>query len=549
LNKHTDHIRIAARLKKVLLMPATILFLCNYAPAQPAFQWARAYNGSAGNLDYGRALKLDHNGNAYLCGTVTDTGTAKDIAIIKYDGAGTQQWAAIYNGDDNGDDWAYGLVLDDSGNVYATGSVATATSGKDFITVKFDAAGTFKWARQYNGPGNQDDVANHIAIDPRGNVIVTGISKGDTTADDYATIKYSPGGTQIWLKRYNGPANDVDDARTMTADKEGNIYVSGGSKGISTDYDFATVKYDSSGNEKWVARYDGPLHDYDLVYYQGAVVADTLGNVYITGYSTGLDSALDMTTVKYDATGSQVWAKRFSAEAGGNNYADAISIDDSLNVYVTGAAYITGHNYDLATIKYDASGTQAWASFYNGTGDDWDEAYGVTTDHGGNVYIVGRSTGISTSADFTIIRYDPSGAESWVQRYDHTGYDWPFNISIVADDCIYAGGSFGSTISDMGILKYCQWSAGLVETGYEYREPEIFPNPAGDHVTISYNEDFAERPTISVYNIIGARVTDVRISYGKSSATIITSAWPPGLYICKMHFEGQVFTKALVVEE
>src|SRR2546430_1692201 len=66
------------------------------------------------------------------------------------------------------------------------------------------------------------------------------------------------GGQEQWVARYNGPGNSVDEANSIAIDSAGNVYVTGKSFGSGTDYDYATVKYDSFGQEQWVARYNGP---------------------------------------------------------------------------------------------------------------------------------------------------------------------------------------------------------------------------------------------------------------------------------------------------
>ena len=48
-------------------------------------------------------------------------GTLNDLATIKYDSAGQQQWVAIYNDFDNPDAQLDAMTIDKSGNVYVTG--------------------------------------------------------------------------------------------------------------------------------------------------------------------------------------------------------------------------------------------------------------------------------------------------------------------------------------------------------------------------------------------------------------------------------------------
>ena len=65
-------------------------------------------------------------------------------------------------------------------------------------------------------------------------------------------------------------------AVAIAVDNLGNIYVTG------DDYDYVTIKYDSSGQEQWLARYDGPGNTEDHV---AALALDLSGNVYVTGAS------------------------------------------------------------------------------------------------------------------------------------------------------------------------------------------------------------------------------------------------------------------------
>jgi len=108
-------------------------------------------------------------------------------------------------------------------------------SGFDFATVKYDSSGTQKWVQRYNGPlGSGNDDAYSITVDSSGNVYVTGRSMGTGSNYDIATVKYNSSGVQQWVQRYNGPGNGTDWANSILVDDSGNVYVSGLSAGSGT---------------------------------------------------------------------------------------------------------------------------------------------------------------------------------------------------------------------------------------------------------------------------------------------------------------------------
>ncbi len=104
------------------------------------------------------------------------------------------------------------------------------------------------------------------------------------------------------MARYNGPGNGEDSANGAALDAANNVYVTGGSWGVGTDFNNATVKYDSDGNQLWVARSSaqGGHNGYDS---GRGLALNAGGNVYVTGRSCngppGECTSSDIATVKY----------------------------------------------------------------------------------------------------------------------------------------------------------------------------------------------------------------------------------------------------------
>ena len=421
--------------------------------------WVARYDGGLADDDGAWAIAVDGSENIYVTGYSWGNGTSSDYATIKYDSTGNQSWVDRYNGPGNSEDWAWDIALDKSGNIYVTGWSTGNGTVSDFATIKYDGNGSQLWVARYNGPANGYDLAYALTLDNAGNVYVTGWSQGNFTDADFATIKYDSNGNQIWVARYNGPASGEDKASAVAVDSAGNVYVTGSSTGSSTGNgtgaDYTTIKYDSDGNQLWVARYNGSANKGDQA---SAMALDGLGNIYVTGSSAGSGTETDYATVKYDSHGNQLWATRYSGPANGEDGATVLAVDISSNVYVTGASTGNATGADYVSIKYDVNGNQLWVARYNGPAHSEDTASALVMDRAGSIYVTGWSTGNGTSYDYATIKYSNAGKQLWVARYDGPASrpDKAYALALGNSGSIYVTGrsSGKGTYYDFATIKY-----------------------------------------------------------------------------------------------
>ena len=232
-------------------------------------------------------------------------------------------------------------------------------------------------------------------VDGSGDVFVTGYSDGGPSSGtlyDYATIKYSNAGVLLWINRYNGPGNRDDYVRAVAVDTNGSVFVTGYSATSNApyfNYCYTTIGYSSGGVPLWTNCYKGPFNSDD---YARAIAVDASGNVFVTGSSFDFhDSRFnpDYVTIKYSGAGVPLWTNRYNGPGNGSDEANAVAVDTSGNAFVTGYSYGTNGYYDYATIAYSSAGLPLWTNRYNRPGNHIDEARAIAVDASGNVFVTG----------------------------------------------------------------------------------------------------------------------------------------------------------------
>jgi uncharacterized delta-60 repeat protein len=372
--------------------------------------WTNYYNGPGNRDDEAMAVAVDSQDNVIVTGYSASTSATPinyDYATIKYSSAGVPLWTNRYNGPGNSTDWAIAVVVDTNDDIVVTGrSYASTTSlSSDYATIKYSSAGVPLWTNRYNGPGGaySNDEATAVALDSNNDVVVTGHSAGaSSTASDYATVKYSSAGVPLWTNRYHGTASGGATAYAVAVDGDNNVIVTGGAANSSAR-DYATIKYSGMGVPLWTNLYDGPVNSDDQA---NAVVVDGNGDVLVTGYSTGTGYHTDYATIKYSGSGGPLWTNRYSgpAVAFGDDVAAAVVVDGSNNVVVTGSSPAIGGDPDYATVKYSSSGVALWTNRYSG-GYGNNYAQQVKVDHHGDVIVSGSSMGLLADYEFATIKY------------------------------------------------------------------------------------------------------------------------------------------------
>eukprot|EP01031_Cornospumella_fuschlensis_P034329 gene34329-41550_t len=201
--------------------------------------WTRLVGSTANDGAYG--VGVDSTGAAYLAGYAggsidgqTFAGGSADIVLVKYATNGTREWTRMVGS--SGNDRAYGVAADSSGNVFVTGFAGGSLNGEtylgdtDFFLLKYSNSGTLLWTRLAGTVG--EDYTYAVRVDSAGAAYAVGYTEASIDGEPYVggfgdnlIVKYASDGTRVWTRMTGTSA--YEEILGASIDSAGYLYVSG----------------------------------------------------------------------------------------------------------------------------------------------------------------------------------------------------------------------------------------------------------------------------------------------------------------------------------
>jgi hypothetical protein len=358
---------------------------------------------------------------------------------IKYSGkTGTVRWRVTYDGVPNNVDLAAAIEVDAVGDVVVAGHRIPASH--DYVTVKYSGFnGALLWESSYNGPANGSDGPTDVAIDSNGDVIVTGASAGPSTGLDWATLKYDGRtGAQVWVSRFNGPANSNDEPRAIAVDASGDVFLTGFVRNLGNSLAIQALRLGhADGQVLWAASRGGVATNPQAEGRSLALFGD--GDVLLAGYQYQVADAPDFLVARVDGAGGEF---EWTANEGQIEAAASFEGQRAMTVDSEGRTAITGRGADsYVTALLAPDGETLWIARYPGSRNSQYQGVAVAFDHVGDVLV----TGVAGARIVTIKYSGETGEEVWVAEYSGSGANSPRPTAIAVDatgDVLVAGQSF-----------------------------------------------------------------------------------------------------------
>jgi hypothetical protein len=379
----------------------TDVFVTKWNAAGTGVVYSTYIGGS--NRDAAMGVAVDSAGNAYVTGFTysgnfpitsgaqrTSFAGASKAFVLKLNASGNGLIYSTFLGG-SGNDYGAGIAVDAAGEAHIAGYTASvdfpATTGafqryygggtNDGFLAKLNAAGSALIYATYLG-GIANDTAAGVALDPSGNIYVTGQTQSTNfptvnplqptgSERDAFVVKMNASGQVIYSTYLGGTG--LTSGTAIAADASGNAYVTGSTD--APDFPVTANAYQAVNGGSYDA-FVATLNSYGssilgATYLGGSgsdsgygIALDGTGNVYIAGSTNSINFPTYAGTQSTYSGGGDAFVAEFNNQltslvystyfgGSGNDLATGIAVDSTGDAYITGWTSSGGSGTGLPT--------------------------------------------------------------------------------------------------------------------------------------------------------------------------------------------------------
>jgi hypothetical protein len=413
--------------------------------------WLVNYDGPGTSDDLASNVWVGPQGTVFVAGRTYNGVDSYRAYALGLAPDGTTMWERILSPRIH-HDGPHALVGDLAGDLLLTAPTLDGNSWR-FGLWKLDGqTGAVLWEKPFETFGGclvQSYASAPVAIGPDNNVHVVGCG--------LTTTKYAPDGTELWQRMPGADPQDPYGA-DIVVDDMGRVYT----VGVSFDFDlagFPVVAYDADGTELWSDFLVGPIGS---VLGPAWITLDPDGNVVVAAVPETTCGLFGLMLTKYDPSGTALWSLQYP-----NNPCRSFTTV-GVEALPTGEIAVAGTlAFDVGVVVFDADGGFLWEETYDGPLGSSDQAFAVTSDDDGTIYVIGEELLAAQDRDFVTLAYDRFGERRWKTSYGapSDGNDRPQGLAIGPCGRVYAVGYgwYPGTGNDGIILGYTQVGPGDVD--------------------------------------------------------------------------------------
>jgi hypothetical protein len=269
-------------------------------------RWTRILAGAGDGDDFVRDLAVSGDGaSVFVCGQTEVSSGTYDWLVASYDArTGGPRWQRQIDGPAHSDDFVSAMSASPDGSeIFVVGAFGPGTGTSGAIEALDTSSGSVVWGRSIGGSAGKPGWINAVVPSPDGHIVyTTGYAPGPLVNSEVTTVAYdATAGSTVWGSRFAGPGSFGGVGAGLALGPDGlSLYVAGVVYREGGNEDAVTLAYSAAtGDRSWASRYDGPRKWLDSV-YQAAVSPDG-ARVFVSGASKGIDTNYDYATIAYSA--------------------------------------------------------------------------------------------------------------------------------------------------------------------------------------------------------------------------------------------------------